>query len=88
MYITFSVIFRKMLVIFLKMETQVSTRLYAYQVLVRDNSGSQLLSYVFCHNSFLFILSMLTNHCKCQFYYMLVETPSGEHLMAYAVCYP
>ena len=31
---------------------------------------------------------MLTNHRKCQFSYMLVKTPSGEHLVAYAVCYP
>ena len=31
---------------------------------------------------------MFTNHRKCQFSYMLVKTPSGEHLVAYAVCYP
>jgi hypothetical protein len=33
-------------------------------------------------------LLMFTNLRKCQCSYMLVKTPSGEHLVAYAVCYP
>ena len=38
--------------------------------------------------TFVCTLSMFTNHRKCQLSYMLVKTPSGEHLVAYAVCYP
>ena len=33
-------------------------------------------------------LLMFTNLRKCQCSYMLVKTPSGEHLVAFAVCYP
>ena len=33
-------------------------------------------------------LLMFTNLRKCQCSYMLVKTPSGKHLVAYAVCYP
>ena len=38
--------------------------------------------------TFFCTLLMFTNLRKCQCSYMLVKTPSGEHLVAYAACYP
>ena len=78
-FILLCIIFNRLMCCYIMVSTFLS--LNCRSLLISSSSSFHMeISY-----AFVFILSSLNNHWKCYSFYMLVKTPSWEHLMMYVI---